>query len=160
MARARVVADASGLIALQHVEGLPLLDKLFGEILIPPAVAREVAPGLPTLPPWIQICPVGKKTDERVLAANLGAGETEVLALGIESEDAWLILDDARARRLAAELGLRVLGTAAVLLEAKRANLIPSVRPLLDTILAKGFRLSPKVYQIVLEKAGEAESTA
>ena len=83
-----------------------------------------------------------------------------MLALGLETEDAWLILDDARARRLAAELGLRVLGTAAVLLEAKRAKLIPSVRPLLDTILAKGFRLSPKVYQIVLEKAGEAESTA
>jgi len=46
MARVAVIADASGLIALQHGEELPLLEKLFGEILIPPAVAREVAPGL------------------------------------------------------------------------------------------------------------------
>ena len=160
MARAAVIADASGLIALQQVEELPLLEKLFGEILIPPAVAREVAPGLASLPPWIQVCALGKKADERVLAADLGAGETEVLALALESEDAWLILDDARARRLAGELGLQVLGTAAVLLQAKQASLIPRVRPLLDALLANGFRLSPRVYQTILANAGETESTA
>lgn len=160
MARAAVIADASALIALQQVEGLSLLEKLFGEILTPPAVAREVAPDLPTLPPWIHVCPLGKKADERILAADLGAGETEVLALGLETEGAWLILDDAQARRLAAELGLRVLGTAAVLLEAKRTGLIPRVRPLLDALIAKGFRLGPRVYANILDKAGETEPIA
>jgi predicted nucleic acid-binding protein len=37
-----VVADASPLIALAQVDQLPLLEQLFGEILVPPAVAREV----------------------------------------------------------------------------------------------------------------------
>jgi predicted nucleic acid-binding protein len=45
-----VVADASPLIALQRIEQLGLLQALFGEVLIPPAVAREVAARL-TLPP-------------------------------------------------------------------------------------------------------------
>jgi predicted nucleic acid-binding protein len=160
MARAAVIADASGLIALQQIEELSLLEKLFGEILIPPAVAREVAPGLASLPPWIQVCALGKTANERVLAANLGAGETEVLGLALEREDAWLILDDAPARRLAGALSLKVLGTAAVLLQAKQASLIPRVRPLLDALLANGFRLSPKVYQTILAAAGETAFTA
>jgi len=160
MARAAVIADASGLIALQHVEGLSLLEKLFGEILIPPAVAREVSSDPWTLPTWIQVCPPAEHVDERVRSADLGAGETEVLALGLETPDAWLILDDARARRLAADLGLRVLGTAAVLLEAKRTGLIPHVRPLLDALIETGFRLGPRVYASILDKAGETEPIA
>jgi len=44
-----VVADASPLIALAQVAQLPLLEKLFGEILVPPAVAREVELSLPAL---------------------------------------------------------------------------------------------------------------
>jgi uncharacterized protein len=160
MARPAVIADASGLIALQHVEGLSLLERLFGEILIPPAVAREVATSQSALPAWIQVCPLARHVDERIRSADLGAGETEVLALGLEAPDAWLILDDARARRLAAGLGLRVLGTAAVLLEAKRTGLIPRVRPLLDALIATGFRLGPRVYANILEKAGEIEPIA
>jgi hypothetical protein len=42
-----VVADTSPLIALVQVDQLSLLEKLFGEILVPPAVVREVGPSLP-----------------------------------------------------------------------------------------------------------------
>ena len=65
-----------------------------------------------------------------MVVAHLGAGETEVLCLGLELDGAWLILDDAQARALARELGLRMLGTAAVLVEAKRApSTLESSRP-------------------------------
>jgi hypothetical protein len=40
-----VVADASPLIALEGIGQLELLKALFEEVLIPPAVAGEVAPG-------------------------------------------------------------------------------------------------------------------
>ena len=43
---AAVVADASVLIALGQIGQLSLLEKLFGEVMIPSAVAREVAPSL------------------------------------------------------------------------------------------------------------------
>jgi hypothetical protein len=48
-----VVADASPLIALERIGQLGLLKALFEEVLIPPAVAGEVAPRL-LLPPWIR----------------------------------------------------------------------------------------------------------
>jgi hypothetical protein len=150
-----VIADASALIALAEVAQLSLLEGVFGAVLVPPAVAREVAPSLPSLPPWIEVRAPQREPDARVLAANLGAGESEALCLGLETPASWLILDDDRARRLARQLGLKRLGTAAVLVEAKRAGLIPAVRPILDALLAKGFRLSPKVYEAILGIAGE-----
>jgi len=39
-----VVADANPLIALQQIDQLGLLKALFGEVFVPPAVAREVTP--------------------------------------------------------------------------------------------------------------------
>ena len=44
---AEVVADASVLIALTQIGQLSLLQRLFGEIVIPSAVADEVSPSLP-----------------------------------------------------------------------------------------------------------------
>ena len=75
--------------------------------------------------------------------------------MGLELDSAWLILDDAQARALARELELRMLGTAAVLVEAKSAGLLTRVRPALDGLLAKGFRLDRKVYDQVLKAAEE-----
>lgn len=101
---------------------------------------------------------LGRPIDSRVSAAHLGPGESEVLSLGLELRDAWLILDDGEARALAHELRLHVVGTAAVILEAKRAGLLPQVRPTLDALLAKGFRLDQKVYDLILKAADEPHS--
>jgi predicted nucleic acid-binding protein len=52
-------------------------------------------------------------------------------------------------------MNLSVIGTLGVLLRAKRAALIPAVRPLMDAVIAQGFRLSPDLYQDVLQIANE-----
>ena len=156
MAQAHVVADASALIALGWVDQLELLPALFGRILVPPAVAAEATHRGSALPSWCHVHPLGRPINPRVSAARLGPGETEVISLGLELEDAWLILDDAAARALARNLELHVLGTAAVLLEAKSAGLIPLVRPVLDALRARGFRLDRKVYDLVVKAAAEA----
>jgi predicted nucleic acid-binding protein len=157
MAGRAVIADASALIALAQIERLALFENLFGQILVTPAVAREVAPSILTLPPWVVTRGPWQQHD-RILAAGLGPGETEVLSLALEMASPWLILDDLDARRLAHSLGLRTLGTAAVLVEAKRAGFVESVRPLLDLLIQKGFRLAPTVYQTILRIAGEADA--
>ena len=64
-------------------------------------------------------------------------------------------LDDFRARQLAEELGLNVVGTLGVLLRAKRSGLLPAVKPTMDDVVSQGFRLAPDLYQAVLELAGE-----
>ena len=44
-----------------------------------------------------------------------------------------------------------------LLYKAKRNGLIAAVRPVLDALLATGFRLSPRLYRTLLSAAGEAE---
>jgi predicted nucleic acid-binding protein len=158
MAQAHVVADASALICLGWVDQLQLLHDLFGRITIPPAVATEAPHRGSALPRWVDVHPLGRPIDARVSAAHLGPGESEVLCLGLELKDAWLILDDGDARALAHKLRLHVLGTAAVLLEAKRAGFLRLVHPTLDALLARGFRLDRRVYDLILKAAGEAQS--
>jgi predicted nucleic acid-binding protein len=153
MARPSVVADASAIICLGWVDQLQILPALFGRIVVPPAVAAEATHRQSALPAWIEVREPARPLDHRVVTARLGAGETEVLCLGLELDGAWLILDDAEARALARGLGLRMLGTAAVLVEAKRAGLLARVRPTLDALLARGFRLDRKVYDQIVKAA-------
>jgi predicted nucleic acid-binding protein len=49
-----------------------------------------------------------------------------------------------------------VIGTAGLVLAAKNAGLVPAVAPLLDQLVAVGFRLSPKVIAAMLAAAGES----
>jgi uncharacterized protein len=152
---AAVVADTSPLIALHQLGLLSLLQRIFGEIYVPPAVAREVGPGMPELPSWIVVRTLAQPIALEVLRASLGPGESEALSLVLEVGADLIIVDDRPARRLALNLGLPVAGTAGVLLRAKRLDLIPEVRPLLDEIIRRGFRLSPAIRDKVLVDAGE-----
>jgi predicted nucleic acid-binding protein len=52
-------------------------------------------------------------------------------------------------------LQLRLTGTLGVLIDAKRAGIIPTVRPLLDQLQSLGFRLAPPARAAVLKLAGE-----
>jgi len=152
---AQVVADASVIIALGQIGRLSLLEGLFAEIVIPPAVAREVAPGLASLPPWIRTRALERPRDARVAAASLDEGESEAISLAAETKARHVILDDLPARRLATAMGLPVVGTAGILYLAKQRGLIPALRPPLDALRARGFRLRQEVYEDLLEAAGE-----
>ena len=79
------------------------------------------------------------------------------MALALERQIPWVILDDLDARQFGRSLGLEIVGTGAVLYKAKLNGLIPAVRPVLDALLATGFRLSPRLYRTLLGAAGEAE---
>jgi hypothetical protein len=134
-----VVADASVLIALAQIGQLSLLERLYAEVVIPPAVQREVAPSLPKLPPWVHTQTLEQPLDSRVAEATLDAGETEAISLALETRADQVVLDDLQARRLANDLGLAVVGTAGVLFAAKQRGLICAVRPPLDALRAAGF---------------------
>ena len=53
--------------------------------------------------------------------------------------------------------GLRVIGTVGLLLAAKSRGWIGAVRPLLDRLETRGFRLSPAVRSAALAAADEVE---
>jgi len=100
---ARVVADSSGLIHLEKIGQLGLLQGLFGEVAIPQAVAREVQRTLPELPVWIRVHTLRGSIPSSIAQRSLGAGESETMALALERQIPWVILDDLDARQSEAE---------------------------------------------------------
>jgi len=64
-------------------------------------------------------------------------------------------MDDRMSVRQARSLGLLVLPTMAVYIQAKRAGHIASLAEKADLMKSKGFRLSSKDYRAILNAAGE-----
>jgi len=151
---ASVVADASVLLALAPLDLLGLLRDLFHELIIPPTVSSEVSRTLPQLPDWIRVIQPRAVTVTRD-SIGLHQGELEAIALALDVHASLLILDDLRARRHAVGLGLAIVGTAGVLVMAKRSSLLPAVREPLDALRRRGFRLRQDVYEQILIDAGE-----
>jgi predicted nucleic acid-binding protein len=151
---APVVSNASPIIALIQIEQLHLLEQLFGTVVIPYAVVREISPT--TSPPsWIEQQPITQALSAAILDASLGAGESETISLALETHARLVILDDRPARRLAQSLGLTVIGTLGILLVAKQRQLIATVQPSLDALLQHDFRISQRLYEQVLLDAQE-----
>lgn len=150
----RVGSNASPLIALAQLDLLQVLAPLFADLVIPPAVAREIAPTV-IRPAWLRQQVLGRTIDGRISAAQLGAGETEAIGLALELGTHVVALDDRRARRLARTLGLKIVGTAGLLLDAKQDGLIAAVKPSLDALLRVGFFVGPAIVADILTEAGE-----
>ena len=158
----KVICNTSPVQYLYQLGLLDILPTLAEEVIVPPAVIEELTIGrvagisLPDLPSleWVQIRRPASAL-ALPLVTDLGPGETEVLLLGLEEPGTVVVLDDALARRVAEASGLRLTGTLGLLLDAKRAGLVPAVRPLLDQLQALRFRLAPQTRFAVLKRAGE-----
>lgn len=160
----RVVSNTSPIINLAMVGHLDLLEHLYGSILIPDAVYHEIVvlgAGLPgavevQTESWFQRQTV---TDTALLArlrAGLDEGEAETLTLASEVKADLLLLDERAARRQASSLGLNSTGLLGILLAAKRAGHLPTIKPVLDNLIARaGFWISNPLYSSTLNAAGE-----
>lgn len=94
-------------------------------------------------------------SEKKMYKAKLHDGEVEVMILAQEKKANLVILDDNAAKNTAKYLGLKVTGTLGVLIKAKQAGLIESVRPLITEMRKNGFYVSNAVERLVLERAGE-----
>ncbi len=156
------VINAAPLIFLGKIGHLGLLDQLGFEVVVPEGVAREIEQG-PELDParqWLQgpgrhlILPVGAIVPA-IAAWDLGLGESHVLQLCLGQPEREAVVDDRAARDCAESLGLPFRGTLSVLALAKQKGLIAAVRPLIEELIAKGFRIAKPIADHVLELAGE-----
>ena len=157
-----VVSNASPLIYLAAIKRLDILEQIFGTILIPPSVYREIVvvgdgqPGsveVETLP-WILA--KGLTNPEPPTSLGLDAGEADAIALAIQEGADILLMDERRGRNVASGLNLTVLGTLGVLIDAKRRGIIHRIKPELDSLVNQaGFWVNPNLYARVLEIAGE-----
>ncbi|MDY7095237.1 MAG: DUF3368 domain-containing protein [Acidobacteriota bacterium] len=159
-----VVVNSTPIITLSLLDRLDLLQGLYGGILIPSAVEREVVSGGPDRPgasqlalaPWIEA--VSLQDPSRAdLLSDLDRGEAEVIALAQEQKADLVVIDERLGRRHARRLGLPLTGTLGILLKAKSQGLIPQIAPALATLRSGGIRLADELVTKVLELAGEED---
>lgn len=165
-----VVSNSSPLIALAKIGEFNLLHSLYEELLIPQAVREEVTrvgqdpeeieknrPGIEEVrrATWIRLVNVSNLAAVQLLRGRLDAGESEAIVLALELNADLLLIDEARGRRVAQAQGINTSGTVGTLVAAKTQGLILEVTPLLNALMASGFRMSQDLYQTARKLAGE-----
>lgn len=157
-----VISNTSPLQYLHQVGSLSILPRLYGSIRVPLGVHEKLAVGcklgvsLPEVETieWIEIS-TSRHLEALPLAVDLGKGEREVLALGLEQPGALVLLDDGIARQFAKHLEIPCTGTLGLLLKAKSKGYLDRVGPILEQLQALEFRVDPATRRLVLEMSGE-----
>jgi predicted nucleic acid-binding protein len=160
-----VIADAGPLIGLSRIGRLNLLHRLYGTVLMPPAVEAELClaeprPGVAPLieavtDGWLEVAPPSPSADLLKLKLLLDAGEAEALELANQRGCRFVLMDDRRGRNIARHWNIPIAGTGAVLLAAKSGGLIHAVAPAIEELGAARYRLGPGLIAALLRKAGE-----
>ena len=150
-----VVSDATPLNVLARIALIEFLPRLYGRVVIPSAVRDELTrPSTPkdvrdwaaSAPAWLEV----KDPAVRDQGGLAGRGERQAIALAVELGADRLLVDDGKARRQAANAGIRTIGTLGLLEAFSTRGICP-----LDQALARlpaDFRLSPQLIEESLER--------
>jgi predicted nucleic acid-binding protein len=97
----------------------------------------------------INIQPISAIALANSLNQRLGRGESETIALAIELNADYVILDDSAARREASRLGLKVKGTLAIIrkLQQERKITVNSPDELYQKLIQIGFRVKRSLFK-------------
>ena len=163
----KVVSNSSTLIHLAQLGRLDLLREFCKEILIPPAVWREVVeegrgrPGAYEVEKaiqekWIKVKRPADQRLLRLLKRDLDEGEAETIVLALEQKAELILLDQSEAREVAELYGLSKTGIIGILMRAKERGRITSLRQELDRLREEtGFWIDEALYRKALKAVGE-----
>ena len=159
----KVVSNSSPIIHLAKIGKLFLLREYFNTIMVPESVFKEcVAEGKDRKEveaikkaEWIRMAEVQDKKLVKLLQSSLDDGESEAIALSLESGADLILLDDSDAREKARIYGLTVTGALGVLLRAKKDRKISSLKENIIKLRESGFWVSDFVEERLLEASGE-----
>ena len=124
-----VVADTGPVNYLILSGQIDLAHALYGTLLIPPAVHRElldarapeaVRQWASTPPTWAEV----RSPKDASRFPDLGPGEREAISLALESKADFLLIDETAGRKTAVQHGVAVKGTLGILEEAANRDLI------------------------------------
>lgn len=161
MSSRRWVVNASPLILLGKIGHLALLESLAPSLAVPQSVLREIGAGgeadtsTGATVSWAKArCIPDIVLTASVANWDLGAGESQVITQCLV-EQSVAVLDDGEARACAQSHGVPLIGTLGIILRARKQNLIPAARPLIDQLLAAGSRLDRDLIVQALKQVGE-----
>jgi uncharacterized protein len=159
-----IVSDTSILSGLLLINRIELLGDIYSEVIIPQVVLNELLVlkdfgyEVETIQKatWLKIADPSDKVLVEKLESVLDAGESAAIALSLELKPDFLAIDEKKGRELAESIGIPVIGLIGILVVAKKLKLVERVKPILDELREKaGFRISQKLYALVLGQIGE-----
>jgi predicted nucleic acid-binding protein len=155
-----VIGDSGPLISLAVIDTLDVLEKLYGQIYIPPAVWQEIAQyieffDIPAILSYKNNIVNLKQSNSFI--GLMDSGESEAVSLYQELNADFLLIDDKAARSVAETFSVRCIGTLAVLIKAREQGLVPEFRPLFVRLLdAKRFYKKSLLNSILAEHREQA----
>ncbi|NTW48412.1 MAG: DUF3368 domain-containing protein [Chlorobiales bacterium] len=144
-----VIADTSCLIVFQKIGQTNLLRSLYDSITITMEVKAEFGESLPD---WIKVADVIDKKRLDILELYLDKGEASAITLGLENENSLLLIDERKGRKVATELGLKIIGSLGILIQAKERGFINSLKEEIEKLKSVDFRVSELLIKQILEK--------
>jgi len=160
-----VICNTTPVINFAEIGRLDVLERLFGEVVLPPAVVDELRHKTNRFPAaakaWqrspFRVQEPGHDTAAHSTGAMLHAGEAACLALARSHPGSLLVLDDVAAREAAVASGFHVTGTLGCLIEAGKSGIIPELAPLLTLLQDRArFWISKPLRAFVLQQVGES----
>lgn len=158
-----IVSDTTPFSNLLQIGELELLSKLYQQIIIPTTVFSElkilerrgfsIQDGITV--GWIIIQAPQSYDLVNELLATLDPGESEAIALAIELQADYLLMDEKEGRQEARTRSIPIIGTLGILLAAKKEGLITNVQSKMDALRRINYWISEELYQQVLVLAGE-----
>ncbi len=157
-----VISDTSPISYLVRIGEIGVLPAIFGEVLIPPAVLKELRHPkafselrhwAQHLPEWIRECPPQHLLPD----LDLDPGETEAISLAKEHAGALLIIDEMKGRSVATHHDILITGTLGLLEEADRRGLL-DFEIAVEKLRTTNFRMNAKMVQQMLERARARKS--
>jgi len=158
-----IICNSGPLIALGILAQLDVLKSLLDEVLVPEAVQGEIERGGVRLSglqdfrraEWLRIVPLREKHRE-LLESLLDLGEAAVIRLAIEQKATLVLIDERKARKIARDVyGLQPIGTARILVEAKRKRLLPDIASQFQKLRQEGYWIHDSIVGAALREAGE-----
>jgi len=151
-----IVVNASPLILLGKIGRLHLLNKIYGTVYIPSAVLQEIQEVGKTKIDLTQVnfkqLEVANKIAVLGLLGRLHVGEVEVMVGAVEKGIKRVVLDETTARNKAKQLGLDVIGTLGILLEARKMGLVDDLPQELVNLKSAGMYLSDGLLTKILSE--------
>ena len=159
-----IISDTGPLIALARINALSLLNKLYRNIYITESVYNEATQDMSkngakqiftaVKNQNIAIASFPKNNLYVELSKVLDPGETESLCLA-DKLGCIALIDEKRGRKVGKAKGIKITGTAGLLIKAKNDGLIPEIKPLLKLLTQSGYRLSDTLIEKILAKCRE-----
>jgi predicted nucleic acid-binding protein len=161
-----MIVNASPLVFLGNAGRLELLRGVAnGPIAVPQAVFDEVttsshcdraSAAVKDATAWIERLPVST-IPISVAAWDLGAGESEVIALGCQNREAQLVIDDLTGRKCGLAHGLNIIGTLGIVIAAHRRRLVDDPALVFAELRGAGMWISDTVLARALQLASASE---